>query len=310
MNFYSRIAAIALGASLFALPTTVRADTTLHVATTPIELGAQVLYAKDQGFFKKAGLDVEVQLISSGGAIAPAVASGSLDIAQSNLVSLATAHEKGLPFVVLAAAGLYDADASTTSLVVAKSSTIKTGKDLVGKTIAVNGLRNITEVGASAWVDREGGDASKVRFIEMPFPQMAAALESGRVDAAVIAEPELSVAIAGGARIIAQPFTAIAKQFLIGAWFSTTTWAKDHPDLVKRFVAATIEGGVWANGHRAESAKILEKYTKIHVSAEMKRTVYATRLEASDVQPLIEAAARYHAIKASFPAADLFVLAK
>ena len=54
---------------------------TLKVATTPIDIGAQALWAKDQGFFKKAGLDVEVSLISNGAAIASAVAAakGKLD---------------------------------------------------------------------------------------------------------------------------------------------------------------------------------------------------------------------------------------
>jgi NitT/TauT family transport system substrate-binding protein len=282
--------------------------TTLKVATTPIELGAQVLYAKDQGFFKKAGLEVEVQLMDSGAAIASAVASGSLDLAQANLVSLATAHDRGLPFVVVAAAGLYSANAPTTNLVGAKSSTMKSGKDLEGKNVAVNGLKNITQIGVQSWVDQNGGDSSKVRFIEMPFPQMAAALEAGRIDAAVLAEPSLSAA-SGTTRVIASPYTAISKQFLIGGWFTTGAWAKAHPDAVKRFVAAIVEAGKWANGHPAESARILEKYTKIRVVPEMKRTIYAERLDAAEIQPLVDAAAKYKAIRSAFPAAELMTAA-
>lgn len=278
---------------------------TIRVATTPIELGAEVLYARDQGFFKKAGLDVDVQLMDSGAAIAAAVASGALDVAQANLVSLATAHERSLPFVVVAPAGLYSADASTTDLVVAKNAPYKTAKDLENKTIAVNGLRNITQIGADAWVDQNGGDSSKLRFIEMPFPQMAAALEAGRIDAAVIAEPELSAAVAGGARVIGTPYSSISKRFLIGGWFSTSAFAKAHPDVVKRFAAAILEAGKWANGHRAESAKILAAYTKIRVAPAMKRTIYAERLDAGEIQPLIDAAAKYKSIKSAFPASDL-----
>lgn len=302
----SVLAALLLGCVAFvpagATPETV---TTLKVATTPIDLGAEVLYAKDRGFFKKAGLDVDVQLMDSGAAIAAAVASGSLDIAQANLISLATAHERGLPFVVIAPAGLFSAAAPTTNLVVARTSPIKTAKDLEGKTIAINGLRNITEVGSRAWMDHNGGDASKVQFIEMPFPQMSAALNAGRIDAAVIAEPELSAAVADGARIIASPYAAISKQFLIGGWFTTSAWAKAHPDVVKRFVAATLEAGKWANGHHAESAAILEKYTKITISPTMKRTIYAERLDTGDIQPLIDAAAKYKSLKNTFPAAEL-----
>jgi NitT/TauT family transport system substrate-binding protein len=302
-----RLAATLLACAALLAPLGAGADptTTIRVATTPIDLGAEVLYAQDQGFFKKAGVQVDVQLMNSGAAIAAAVASGALDIAQANIVSIATAHERSLPFVLIAPAGLYSASESTTSLVVAKNSPIHSGKDLQNKTVAGNGLRNITQIGAEAWMDQNGGDSSLLRFIEMPFPQMSTALETGRIDAAVIAEPELSNALAGGARIIGQPYNAIAKEFLIGGWFATSSWAKEHPDQRKRFVEAIIEAGKWANGHHAESARILEKYTKIHISPTMKRTAYAERLDAAMIQPLIDAAAKYKALKSGFPAADL-----
>jgi len=299
--------ALALACAALLAPRGAGADApaTVRVATTPIELGAQVLYAQDQGFFKRAGVTVDVQLMDSGAAIAAAVASGALDVAQANLVSLATAHERSLPFVVVAPAGMYSAAAPTTSLVVAKNSPIRSGKDLENKTVAGNGLRNITEIGADAWMDHNGADSTKMHFIEMPFPQMGAALAAGRIDAAVIAEPELSAAVAGGARVIGQPYTAISKQFLIGGWFTTSAWAKAHPDELKRFAGAIVDAGKWANTHRDESAKILEKYTKITVSPAMKRTTYAEHLSAADIQPLLDAAVKYKALKNPVAAADL-----
>ena len=63
----------------------------------------------------------------------------------------------------------------------------------------------------------------------------------------------------------------------------------------------------WANkpANAKQSAAILEKYTKIHVSPSMKRTIYAERLNTADIQPLVDAAAKYKSIKNTFPAADL-----
>jgi len=300
----ARAAALAL---VLAAPAAASAQQTrtLHVATTPIDLGAEVLYAKDRGFFAKAGLDVQIELMSSGAAIAAGVASGSLDVAQVNIVSLASAHERGLPFVIVAPAGLYVSGEPTTSLVVAKTSAVRSARDLENKTIAINGLRNITQIGADAWIAAHGGDIAKVRYVELPFPEMAAALATGRVDAAVIAEPELSDALAGGARALAQPYTAIADRFLIGGWFVTRPWARAHPEQLRRFAAAIVEAGRWANGHHSESAQILEKYTKVRVSAGMRRAVYADRLDAAQVQPLIDAAAKYGSLRAAFPADEL-----
>lgn len=303
LNVRVLVAALLLAAG-GASAVTAQQQPVLRVATTPIDIGGQVLWAKDEGFLKKAGVDADVSLINNGAAIAAAVASGAVDIGQANLVSLATAHERGLPFVLIAPGGFYTSTEPTTALVVAKSSPAKTAKDLSGKTIAVSGIKNITQVGASAWLDQNGGDVGSVKWIELPFPQMAPALAAGRVDAAVIAEPELSGATSRDARVLAPVYTSIAKDFLIGAWFARADWAKAHPDLVKRFAAAIAETSRWANAHHAESAKVLEKYTKQPISPNIRRVRWAERLDAADVQPLIDASAKYKVIKAPFPAAE------
>lgn len=142
--------------------------TTVRVGTIPIDAEAQVFYAKDQGFFEEVGLDVEIQSIPNGAAIASAVQSGSLDIGCSNLVSIATAIERGLPFNLVAPGAIYSSESPSTELLVAKDSPIQSAKDLNDKVVAINGLKNITQVGAQAWIDENGGDSSTVQFIELP----------------------------------------------------------------------------------------------------------------------------------------------
>jgi NitT/TauT family transport system substrate-binding protein len=305
----TRLTAALLGVAAVvgaALPGSAQAVATLKIATTPTDIGSQVFYAQDKGFFKGNGLDAQIQVISNGAAITAAVMSGALDIAQSNIASLAAAHEAGLDIVIVAPAGSYSSKAPTTALIVAKNSPIKTAKDLNGKIIAGNGLKNITQVGAFAWMDKNGGDTSTTKFVEMPFPDMPGALASGRIDAAVIAEPELSTALAKGeVRVLGNCYDAIAKDFMIGAWFTTGAWAKAHPDLVKRFSKAMSQTADWANKNQAASAEMLTKYTKIEVAPGMKRTVYADKLEPALVQPLIDSAAKYGITKATFPAATI-----
>jgi NitT/TauT family transport system substrate-binding protein len=279
---------------------------TLKVATTPIDVGAEVLYAKDMGFFAKHGLNVDVQFIDNGAAIAAAVASGSIDVAQGNVVTLATAHDKGLPFVVIAPAALYSSTAPTSALIVAKNSPIKTGKDLNGKTIGITGVRNITHIATMQWIDQNGGDSTTAKYIELKFSEMAAAVAAGRIDAGVTAEPDLSVATQDGeARILTPVYNAIAPTFIIGGWFTTSDWAKAHPDLVTRYVAAITEAGAWANKNQGASAKILEKYTKIESRPGMKRVLFPEKPDLALMQPAIDATAKYKVIKATFPASDL-----
>jgi NitT/TauT family transport system substrate-binding protein len=277
----------------------------IKVATTPIDIGAQPFYAADEGFFKANGLEADIQLISNGAAITSAVLGGAVDIAQSNLVSLALAHQRGLDVVAIAAAGLYSSKEPTSALVVKASSPFHTAKDLNGKIIACNGLQNISQIGPEAWLDKNGGDVSSYKFIDMPFPDMLAALGTDRVSAALIAEPVLSDALKSGNRILGNAYDGIAPTFLIGAWFTTGTWAKAHPDVVKRFQKAMYQSAAWANKNRAASAQVLTKATKIAVEPGMRRATYGEKLDPALIQPLIDAAAKYGPLKPAFPASEL-----
>jgi NitT/TauT family transport system substrate-binding protein len=303
MKRFFLAAALALAMTAAAAAQTTPA---LRIATTPIDVGAEVLYANDMGFFKKHGLTVDVQFIENGAAIASAVASGAIDIAQGNVVTLATAHDKGLPFVVVAPAALYSSTSPTSALIVAKNSPVKTAKDLNGKTIGITGVKNITQLSTMLWMDQNGGDSSTVKFIELKFSEMAAAAAAGRIDAGVTAEPDLSNAVASGdVRILTPVYSAIAPTFIIGAWFATADWAKAHPDVVTRYVAAITEAGAWANKNQAASAKILEKYTKIESKPGMKRVTFPDTPNLTLMQPVIDMTAKYKVIKAAFPASEL-----
>jgi NitT/TauT family transport system substrate-binding protein len=152
---------------------------------------------------------------------------------------------------------------------------------------------------------KNGGDPATTKFVEMPFPEMAGALAAGRIDAAVLAEPQLSASLADGSvRVLGECYDGIAKEFLIGAWFTTGTWAKAHPDLVKRFQKAMYATAAWANKNQSASGELATKYTKIVFTPGMKRTVFAEKMEPALMQPLIDASATYGAIPKAFPAKD------
>lgn len=280
-------------------------NTALKVATIPIDAQAQVFYAHEQGFFEDVGLTVEIQSITNGAAIASAVASGELDIGCSNVVSIATAVERGLPFKLVAPSAIYSSDAPTTVMMVAKDSPVESAEDLNGGVVAVNGLKNITEVGARAWIDDNGGDSNSVEFIELPFPQMAAALAEGRADAAVIAEPSLTQA-KSDARELGDVYTAIGDEFSISGYFATEKWINENPEVAEQFAEAIKRAAEWANENPEESAKILQEYTEIspETAEEMTRAVNGEALEPDLVQPPLDRAADYEVIKEPLNAGD------
>ena len=255
--------------------------------------------------FPKFGLDATVQTLNYGSAIAAAVAGGAADIGQANIMSLAAAFERGLPVSLIAPGGLYDTNKPTSLMIVRKDSPLKTAKDLSGKLVAVNGLKSVTQVSVQAWADANGGDSDAIKFMEMPFVEMEGALASGRIDAALMADPDATAALSlGHTRPFAKAFDAIGKNWLIGGWFANTQWINANPDVVRKFAATMRAASQWANSNQAQSAVILEKNTKVHVGT-ANRIIYALRLDPAQVQPQIDVAAKYHLLKASFPAKAL-----
>jgi NitT/TauT family transport system substrate-binding protein len=301
-------AAAAVLASL-AAPVRAQVPTTVRVGTPPFEAAAQVYFAKEMGFFAKSGLDVQIQPIPNSSAIAQAVASSSVDVGFSAVLSLAIAHARNIPFVIIAPGNVHDPAAQIAALVVPNGSPIRTAKDLDGKTIGIPALRTISEYAPRVWMDRNGGDSATAKFLELPFAAMADALAAGRIDAAWVTEPFISSNKKNN-RVLAYAFDAIGKGFLISAWFTTSDWAKAHPDAVARFATAVREAADWANRNPAPSAEILVRDLKLDpaVLASMVRTRYADRLVPSAIQPQIDVAAKY-GLFAPFPAQDLLYVA-
>lgn len=280
----------------------------LRIATLPSDNGAEVYYAQDLGLFAKAGLKVEIQPILNSSASASAVVANAIDISYGTVVPLAIAHIKNIPFVVVAPAVVYTSAAPNSALLVLANSPLRTAKDMTGKTIGINGVGNISEFGPRAWLDQNGADSNSVKFLELSFSEMPAALAAGRIDAAWVTEPFLSSTKRNG-RVLATAFDAISKEFLVGIWFASAPWAKDHPDLVKRFAAVMLETARWANKNQAQSAAILVKYTKIDpaVVATTVRSRYAEQLTGSLMQPVIDVTAKYAKFP-PFPAAELIYI--
>jgi NitT/TauT family transport system substrate-binding protein len=270
---------------------------------------AEPFFAKDKGFFTKAQLDVELVLSGSGGNNATLVAGNALEVGVSNTANLAVAIAHGAPFTIIAGGGLYTAKTPTTAVVVAKESPVKSAKDLVGKTVAVTALKDLTEVGVRAWLDRNGVDRTKVQFVEVPPRSMMPGLESKRLDAAFIFEPFTGSMMAQGARVIGTPFDAIASRWMPTAWFAVDTWSKDHRALAQRFGEVLTGLYPYANTHYSELIPMISGFSKL--SPETLRTMTpvfaAPSFDAATMQPVIDAAVKYGEIAKTFDARTMLL---
>ena len=301
------MALVLIAPSAASVPTRANAQTALiplRLATISSDFGAEIMYAKDMGFFEKAGLDVQITPVASGAAITAAVLGGSIDIGYSNMLSILIARDKTLPVTIVMPANIYDSKGATVGLLaVAKASPIHTARDLNGTTIAVPGLNTTVHLATRAWIDKNGGDSSTVKFIEVALASMAPSVASGRIACAAFdstADPDLGKP-SSAFRLIGQSYDAIALNFASGAWFSSEDFVAKHPDAVKKFIAVMKQTAAWANAHHRESAVILAKYLNVSPDAfdTTARVTYATRFTPEAIRPMIDLAVHYGTIKSA-----------
>jgi NitT/TauT family transport system substrate-binding protein len=251
------------------------AVTSVKVGIIPILDVAPIYLGEEKGIYKKHGLKVSMTAAQGGAAIVPGVVSGQFQFGFSNMTSLMIAQTQNVPVEAVvngvASTGVDGKDFGAT--VVKKGSAIKSAKDLEGKKVAVNTLKNINDTTVRESVRKAGGDPSKVKFVELAFDQMPAALDKGEIDAAMAVEPALSTIKAQGGTEIASSYVDVAKDLTVAMYFTSTQYAKKNPAVVKKFQEATEESLKYADAHPDEVRQVLTTYTKIPASLLPKLTL-------------------------------------
>jgi NitT/TauT family transport system substrate-binding protein len=274
---------------------------TLNVGVIPIADVAPLYLGMEKGFFEERQLTIKPQLAEGGAAITPAVVSGDFQIGFSNTISLLIAASQDLPVQIISQgvlAGTSEEEAWA-DLLVLKGGPIKEPKDLEGKTIAVNTLKNICEVTIKASLEPEGVAVDTLEFTEVPFPDMNAALEAGRVDAACVVEPFVSQGKAGKARGIDPFYVRTAPDLTVATYFTSTQYAEENPDVVDRFVEAMNKSLTYAQSHPDEVRKVLLDYTEIPPEAaeQIKLPIWRPDLNEPTIERLSELSLKYGLIE-------------
>ncbi len=239
--------------------------TTVKVGLIPIVDVAPLYLGQKKGFYEKRGLKLELTAAQGGAAIVPAVASGQYQFGFSNVTSLMIAQSNGVPVKAvvngIASTGVQGKDFN--GLVVKKGSAIKSPKELEGKKVAINTLKNINESAVRESVRKAGGDPDKVNFVELAFDQMPAALDKGQIDAASVVEPALATVKSQGGVEIDSPLIDVAPDLTVAMYFTSAQYLQKNPDVVKKFQEATAESLAYADTHPDEVREVVTTYTKI-----------------------------------------------
>ena len=270
---------------------------------------APMFVAMERGFFKAAGLELETVPMAGGAVIVQGVTSGDLQIGWTNVISLYQAHVEGFDFKFIAGGATNVKGSNDThALLVAKGSPINSAKDLEGKTVAVNTLNNIVHLMALAWLDKNGASSAKVKFVEIPFPQMEAALVAGKIDAASAQEPFPSAALAKDvARVLANPWSDVIGKFLIASWFASEKWLQKNKQTAQAFIAALNRGIDAVGADPKGSRDAIAKWTGLNpdLASKIGLPVFEKGISENDVQATIDLTQKYKLISRSIKARDV-----
>jgi NitT/TauT family transport system substrate-binding protein len=290
-----------IAAALFAtsLPGAAQNYPTVRVLNLGGDGGSLGAYALAGGFFKKNGIDATVAATSSGGAVVAAVAGGSAEIGFSNLVSVAAAIGRGIPITIIAPATMFVNTAPDIVLAKARRAAFKSGADLNGKIVAVTTLDGEQQLGAEVWIDKTGGNSKSVHFVEVPESSMDAALQQGRIDAAMMTAVYFAQA-RNDVDLLGNADAAIAPVFISGVYFAATAWAEAQPDTARRVARALRDTARWVNTHHTETAPMLARISDIDPAtiAVMTRATFAESITVPQLAPAIDVALTYGRLKA------------
>jgi NitT/TauT family transport system substrate-binding protein len=140
--------------------------------------------AVEKGWFKEAGVDVEVSDGKGSSLTMQQVAAGDVDVGWVQLGAMAVARGRGMPLTSIA--GL--ARRGELGAMVPKDSNMKTVKDLEGKRVAYTANSSWGPL-IDPFLARGGADKSKVNLVNVDSSSLLSAYVSGSVDATLTTYP-------------------------------------------------------------------------------------------------------------------------
>lgn len=161
---------------------------------------AGVFIARDRGYFRDQGLDVEWVPFQSGPNTVPALANGDLEVAGGTLsVALLNALDRGIQIKMVADKGTSRPGFQFVQIPVRRalweSGAVREISDLRGRHIAVASLQSGAESLVARMLLRGGLSVSDVDLVPLEYNDMILAFGNGAIDSAYILEPALSAAL-------------------------------------------------------------------------------------------------------------------
>jgi ABC-type nitrate/sulfonate/bicarbonate transport system substrate-binding protein len=213
--------------------------------------------AQTYGFFRSQGLFAELIVMRPSTSL-QTLMSGDLDFSTA-LASAARASVSGLPLRMVMALTV----GQDFTLVVRPE--IRRVEDLKGKTLAVSGIGEFTDVGTRIVLRKYGLTPEtdvKLRALYGNHPLRLSALQAGQIDGTVMSMPFNKMAVKLGYRELVQLRDFIKTPQ--GGLVTTLQKIRGEPDMILRTVKATLQGNRFLKENKVEFTKLLAKESGVH----------------------------------------------
>lgn len=262
---------VVLLACVALVPGAAAAQTKLVIASPHAVLfdtGLIFAVAKEKGFFKEAGLDVETVIVAGGGENVQALVSGSVHIAvATGTFAVMSAFQKGAPVKIIAAEMTGVSDLYWYS---PAGSPYKKMEDLAGKRVAFSNPGSSSHQAVLAMVDQ-------VKAKGLPAPQPVAlgrmpdvftAIKTGQAEAGFAAVPLFLDRVESGEMRIVFKGEEIEKlkDVTVRVTFAQRDWVDKNPETVRAFLRAYKKTQEFMFTNRQETARLWIKHGKLKIS--------------------------------------------
>lgn len=255
----------------------------ITVGVLPNTHFAPVYYADERGFFSREGLDVTLEPVQGGAVAVQLLTSDELQFSVANYLGFTQAVSNGAP-LRLVAAGTAFADGEA-FIFTGPDSPIRSMADLDGRTLATNTLNSPGDILPQAIADDLGLDI-EMEFVEVPQPEIVAAVESGSVDAAFMAEPNVARSRAAGLRSIQDISTGTTANLPVAGYMTSAPFAEQNPNTVAAFRRAIEAASAELGEDEAAARAFIPTYSQLPppVASEIVLPIYATSLDPAELQ--------------------------
>jgi len=266
-------------------------DTTeLSIAYVPYNGNAPMFLGIERGTYAEQGLTLDMVPAQAPAAAIAGLVNGQHQLAFTTIVTLVTAVSQGTDVrCVTPVDGVVDASEEqlSTATVVTGDSPYRSEKDLAGKKVGVVALGSQNHLFTLEEAARDGIDPASVEVVQLPFPQMQAALEQGRVDAVVSTAPFTAQILAAGGRVVNWPEAELNEGGNGTCFAATGTYIAEHAAEIGRFTTAHTAAIEYAREHVDEAKATIPSF--LDVSEEEAKTavtgvVYDPKLNVESIE--------------------------